>query len=236
MFRRLPVSRCRVIPVEEYKERDAPFAYYYPPSADTTRPGHLLRQHLRPAVPDVLAPRGDDLPRGDPGPPLPDRARGREHGAQQLPALRLALRRRRVRRGLGPVRRAPRRRDGPLPQRGRALRDARRPGLAGRPARRRHGHARPPLDAPAVDRQAPRGRPHRDRRGHRDRPLHRLAGPGPDVQGRAARDRAAAPRDQRSATARRSTSASSTTSSSATARCPSRPSPASSRSWVATPV
>jgi uncharacterized protein (DUF885 family) len=39
MFRRIPVSRCRVIAVEEYKERDAPFAYYYPPSADTTRPG-----------------------------------------------------------------------------------------------------------------------------------------------------------------------------------------------------
>ncbi len=39
MFRRIPVSKCRVIPVEEYKERDAPFAYYYPPSADTTRPG-----------------------------------------------------------------------------------------------------------------------------------------------------------------------------------------------------
>jgi uncharacterized protein (DUF885 family) len=39
MFRRAPVSGCRVIPVEEYKERDAPFAYYYPPSADTTRPG-----------------------------------------------------------------------------------------------------------------------------------------------------------------------------------------------------
>ena len=39
MFRQIPVSTCRVIPVEEYKERDAPFAYYYPPSADTTRPG-----------------------------------------------------------------------------------------------------------------------------------------------------------------------------------------------------
>jgi uncharacterized protein (DUF885 family) len=39
MFRRIPRSECRVIPVEEYKERDAPFAYYYPPSADTTRPG-----------------------------------------------------------------------------------------------------------------------------------------------------------------------------------------------------
>jgi uncharacterized protein (DUF885 family) len=39
MFRRIPRSACRVIAVEEYKERDAPFAYYYPPSADTTRPG-----------------------------------------------------------------------------------------------------------------------------------------------------------------------------------------------------
>jgi uncharacterized protein (DUF885 family) len=39
MFRRTPRSQCRVIAVEEYKERDAPFAYYYPPSADTTRPG-----------------------------------------------------------------------------------------------------------------------------------------------------------------------------------------------------
>jgi uncharacterized protein (DUF885 family) len=38
-FGRLPRSACRVIPVEEYKERDAPFAYYYPPSEDTTRPG-----------------------------------------------------------------------------------------------------------------------------------------------------------------------------------------------------
>ena len=38
-FGRVPRSGCRVIPVEEYKERDAPFAYYYPPSEDTTRPG-----------------------------------------------------------------------------------------------------------------------------------------------------------------------------------------------------
>ena len=39
MFRRVPRAECRVIPVEEYKERDAPFAYYYQPSADSTRPG-----------------------------------------------------------------------------------------------------------------------------------------------------------------------------------------------------
>jgi len=39
MFRKVPRSACRVLAVEEFKERDAPFAYYFPPSADTTRPG-----------------------------------------------------------------------------------------------------------------------------------------------------------------------------------------------------
>jgi uncharacterized protein (DUF885 family) len=38
-FGRMPRSTCRVLPVEEYKERDAPFAYYYPPAADGSRPG-----------------------------------------------------------------------------------------------------------------------------------------------------------------------------------------------------
>ena len=39
MFRRLPRAACRVQAVEEYKERDAPPAYYYPPSEDGSRPG-----------------------------------------------------------------------------------------------------------------------------------------------------------------------------------------------------
>ena len=39
MFGRLPATACRVITVEEFKERDAPFAYYFPPSADGVRPG-----------------------------------------------------------------------------------------------------------------------------------------------------------------------------------------------------
>ena len=152
MFRRAPVSLCRVIPVEEYKERDAPFAYYFPPSADTTRPGtyYVNTYDLPSRTYSRLA--ADDLPRGDPRPPLPDLAREREHGAQQLPALRRAVRRRRVRRGLGPVRGAPRRRDGPVPQRGRALRDARRAGLARGAPRRGRRSPRPALDSPAVDR------------------------------------------------------------------------------------
>jgi uncharacterized protein (DUF885 family) len=38
-FGRTPASACRVLPVEEYKEKDAPFAYYYPPTPDGSRPG-----------------------------------------------------------------------------------------------------------------------------------------------------------------------------------------------------
>lgn len=38
-FGRLPRAGCDVRAVEEYKEKDAPFAYYYPPSATGTRDG-----------------------------------------------------------------------------------------------------------------------------------------------------------------------------------------------------
>ncbi len=38
-FGRLPAARCQVRPVEAFKERDAPFAYYFPPAADGSRDG-----------------------------------------------------------------------------------------------------------------------------------------------------------------------------------------------------
>jgi len=38
-FGTLPKSACEVRPVEEYKEADAPAAYYYPPAVDGSRPG-----------------------------------------------------------------------------------------------------------------------------------------------------------------------------------------------------
>jgi uncharacterized protein (DUF885 family) len=38
-FGRLPRSGCSVRAVEEFKEADAPFAYYYPPTVDGSRPG-----------------------------------------------------------------------------------------------------------------------------------------------------------------------------------------------------
>ncbi|HYL40210.1 MAG TPA: DUF885 domain-containing protein, partial [Candidatus Binatus sp.] len=39
MFGRLPRASCQVVTVEEYKEQDAPPAYYFGPSADSSRPG-----------------------------------------------------------------------------------------------------------------------------------------------------------------------------------------------------
>jgi uncharacterized protein (DUF885 family) len=39
MFGRLPVAGCVVRPVESFKEQDAPFAYYFPPAIDGSRPG-----------------------------------------------------------------------------------------------------------------------------------------------------------------------------------------------------
>jgi uncharacterized protein (DUF885 family) len=39
VFGRLPRASCEVRPVESFKEKDAPFAYYYPPAADGSRGG-----------------------------------------------------------------------------------------------------------------------------------------------------------------------------------------------------
>lgn len=38
-FGRLPRAGCDVRAVEEFKEKDSPFAYYYPPTTDGSRPG-----------------------------------------------------------------------------------------------------------------------------------------------------------------------------------------------------
>ena len=68
-------------------------------------------------------------------------------------------------------------------------------GLARRTAGRRHGHPRPGLDAPAVHRPAARtGRPVAPGGRDGDRPLHQLAGPGPLLHDRPARDPGAAAR------------------------------------------
>ena len=72
-FGRTPRAACEVRPVEEYKETDMPFAYYNPPRptargpASTTSTPTTCRRGRTQA-------RDHDLPRSDPGAPLPDRA------------------------------------------------------------------------------------------------------------------------------------------------------------------
>ncbi len=39
LFGRLPATPCRVLPIEEYRERDSVAAFYYAPSQDGSRPG-----------------------------------------------------------------------------------------------------------------------------------------------------------------------------------------------------
>lgn len=45
----LPRAACDIRPVEEYKEKDAPFAYYYAPAPDGTRPG-IYYANSRPRI------------------------------------------------------------------------------------------------------------------------------------------------------------------------------------------
>ena len=117
VFGRLPRAGCKVRPVEPFKEKDAPFAYYFPPTIDGARPGiYYVNTYDLPSR-ALLQARLDDVPRGDPRAPLPDRPRDGAPDAQRVPAARRAARRRGLRRGLGPVRGAARRRAGPVPQR-----------------------------------------------------------------------------------------------------------------------
>ena len=68
-FGTLPTAGCDVRSVEEYKEKDAPFAYYYPPAADGSRDGiyYANGYDLRPAS---TRNRVDHVPRGRARPSL----------------------------------------------------------------------------------------------------------------------------------------------------------------------
>ena len=122
--------------------------------------GRLLHQHVRPAEPRAALDRGRDVPRGEPGPPFPDRARTGGRRSPEAPAVRRDPRGQRLHGGLGPVRGTSRRRDGPVPRRLGAARDAREPGPARGPADHRHRPARAGVGSRARDREAPgrRGR------------------------------------------------------------------------------
>ena len=185
-FGRLPVSTCDVRPVDTFMEKDAPFAYYFPPAVDGSRPGiyYVNTYDLPHRYFSTLG--TTTYHEAVPGHHF-QIALEMEH--PDLPAFRRLgsrLVRRRLRRGLGALLGAAGRRDGALPQRRRAVRDADRAGLACRQVDR--GHRDPcAAQGPCLGRpRAARRRPDRDRRLHRDRPLHHLARPGPDLQGRPA--------------------------------------------------
>ncbi len=47
-FGRLPEQKCIVKPIEEYREKDAPAAFYYPPPEDRSRPGIFYANTYKP--------------------------------------------------------------------------------------------------------------------------------------------------------------------------------------------
>ena len=172
----LPRAACEVRAVEEYKERDAPFAYYYPPSPDGSRPGiyyangydlpsrkytKLATTTFHEAVPGhhfqiALEMENDHL--------ITFRRLGaRMVGGAYVEGWGLYSERLADEMGL-------------FRDEARALRDARRAGLARRPARRRHRAPRTALAAPALDR-LPAGRPACPRPTRSSRPTATSAGP-----------------------------------------------------------
>ncbi len=169
VFGRLPRAACEVRPVEAFKEKDAPFAYYFPPTIDGSRPGiyYVNTYDLPSRTYSKLA--STTFHEAIPGHHFQISLEMEHPGLNVFRRLGRPVRGRRLRRGLGPVRRAPRRRARPVPDGGRAVRDARRAGLARVAADRRLRDARAGLVAPAVDRLAARHGPVRDRR-HRSRP------------------------------------------------------------------
>ena len=212
--------RASVRPVEQFKEKDAPFAYYYPPTLDGSRPGiYYVNTYDLPSRARTSSSRARRTTRRSRATTSRSRSRWSTRRST-CSAGWAAPRRRRVRRGLGPVRRTARRRAGPVPQRRRAagMLDAQ----AWRAARLivdsgMHGLGWSRQQS--IDWLLKTG-PVRHRRDDRDRPLHRVAGPGAHVHDRDARDPPAAPASSRQRDGDRVRhQARSTTSSSATARC-----------------
>ncbi len=120
-----------------------------PADAGRQPPGHLLREPAR-HVDAAEARDGDGrLPRGRAGPPLPDRDPAGARGRADLPEVRLL---RRLRRRLGPLRRAPRQGGGSLHRPDAGLRPPAERDAARLPPRRRHRRPLQAVDARADDR------------------------------------------------------------------------------------
>ena len=182
----LPRAGCEVRAVEEYKEKDAPFAYYYPPAPDGSRPG-------------IYYANGYDLPSRK----YTTLATTTYHEAAPGHHFQITLEMENPH--LNTFRRLGARMVGGAYVEGWGLYSERLADEMGlfRDERERFGMldaqawraARLVVDTGLHALRWPRQRsidflrqcrPDRDGRRDRDRPLHRLAGPGPDLQGRAA--------------------------------------------------
>jgi len=120
----------QVKPVEDFREQDAPAAYYFQGTTDGTRAAAFYINTFEPSSRPKHTLPALAFHEGVPGHHL-QIAIARK--TQDLPAFRrlsAGVVVQRVRRGLGALYRAPGRRAGPVPGRPRTLRHARLPGLA----------------------------------------------------------------------------------------------------------
>ncbi len=74
LFGTLPQARCEVVPIPAHEAPFSTLAYYRPGTQDGSRPGPLLRQHLRAGDAPPVRSRGALLPRVRARPPPADRA------------------------------------------------------------------------------------------------------------------------------------------------------------------
>ena len=147
LFGRLPRLPYGVEPVPAHLAPKYTGGRYIAAPIGGTQAGDVLGQHLRARQAAALHARGAHAARGGARASPPDRAAAGADGAAGLPPV---LGRRRVRRGLGALRRAARARGRLLPGPVQRLRPPDLRDVARLPPRRGHGHPREGLD--------PRGR------------------------------------------------------------------------------
>ena len=144
----LPAAPVIVEPYPAYLEKTAPGGQAVPPTADG-KPGKYLINAYKATEQSRAGLESTAFHEAYPGHHLQARGRARAQGAASDLALFLPLR---IRRRLGALHRAAGRRDGSVLVRRRSARPALERSASRRAARRRLGHARARMDAPAGDR------------------------------------------------------------------------------------
>ena len=107
-FGRLPSDRCTVRPVEPHMEQEAPPAFYMPPSEDGSRKGVYYINTFDPGSRPLHRLAATTFHEAVPGHHFQIALEQELAEPADVPPLRLATRGRGLRRGLGPLRRAPR--------------------------------------------------------------------------------------------------------------------------------